>query len=87
MKRIMSLAVALAGFSATAFPAERLIAFERNNAVYVANPDGTNEKRSPMKFFRRSRLMERVSPLTPSKKQATRLTRGTWQWQMSRLVR
>jgi TolB protein len=45
MKRIISLAVALAGFSATAFPADRHIAFERNNAVYVANLDGTNEKK------------------------------------------
>jgi TolB protein len=45
MKRIMSLAVALAGFSATAFPADRPIAFERDNAVYVANLDGTNEKK------------------------------------------
>ena len=44
MKRIM-LAVALAGFSTTAFPADRPIAFERNNAVYVANLDGTNEKK------------------------------------------
>jgi hypothetical protein len=43
MKRIMPLAVALAGFSATAFPADRHIAFERNNAVYVANFDGTND--------------------------------------------
>jgi TolB protein len=45
MKRIISLAVALAGFSATAFPADRHIAFERNNAVYVTNLDGTNEKK------------------------------------------
>jgi TolB protein len=45
MKRIISLAVALAGFSGAAFPADRHIAFERNNAVYIANFDGTNEKR------------------------------------------
>ena len=45
MKEIISLAVALAGFSGTAFPADRPIAFERDNAVYVANLDGTNEKK------------------------------------------
>ena len=45
MKRIISLAVALAGFCGTALPAERHIAFERDNAVYVANLDGTNEKK------------------------------------------
>ncbi|HSS18199.1 MAG TPA: translocation protein TolB [Candidatus Dormibacteraeota bacterium] len=45
MKRIISLAVTLAGFSATGFTADRHIAFERNNAVYVANLDGTNEKK------------------------------------------
>ena len=45
MKRIIWLAVALAGVSPTTFPADRHIAFERNNAVYVANLDGTNEKK------------------------------------------
>ena len=45
MKGIISLAVALAGCYATAFPADQHIAFERNNAVYVANLDGTNEKK------------------------------------------
>jgi TolB protein len=45
MKRIISLAVVLVGFSGTAFPADRPIAFERNNAVYVANLDGTNEEK------------------------------------------
>lgn len=45
MKRIISFAVALAGFSATTFCADRQIAFERNNAVYIANLDGTNEKK------------------------------------------
>ena len=38
-------ALALASLSATAFPADRHIAFERNNAVYIANLDGTNEKK------------------------------------------
>ena len=45
MKKIISLAVALAGFSGMAFPADRHIAFERDNAVYIANPDGTNERK------------------------------------------
>jgi hypothetical protein len=45
MKKLISFAFALASFSATAFSADRHIAFERNNAVYVANLDGTNEKK------------------------------------------
>jgi TolB protein len=45
MRRVIPIVIALAGFSATAFPADRHIAFERNNAVYVANLDGTNEKK------------------------------------------
>ena len=45
MRKMIFFAFALAGLSATAFPADRQIAFERNNAVYVANLDGTNEKK------------------------------------------
>lgn len=45
MRKIVSIAITLAGFSATAFPADRHMAFERNNAVYVANLDGANEKK------------------------------------------
>ena len=45
MKKIISLGFAFASFSATAFPADRQIAFERDDAVYVANLDGTNEKK------------------------------------------
>jgi Tol biopolymer transport system component len=45
MRKLISFAFALASFSATAFPADRHIAFDRNNAVYVANLDGTNEKK------------------------------------------
>jgi len=45
MRKLISFAFALASFSAAAFPADRHIAFERNNAIYVANPDGTNEKK------------------------------------------
>jgi hypothetical protein len=43
MRKIILFAFALVSLSATAFPADRDIAFERNNAVYVANLDGTNE--------------------------------------------
>jgi hypothetical protein len=45
MRKMIFFAFALAGLSATAFPTDRHIAFERNNAVYVANLDGTNEKK------------------------------------------
>ena len=45
MRKVVCIAISLAGFSATTFPADRPIAFERNNAVYVANLDGTNEKK------------------------------------------
>jgi len=45
MRKMIFFAFALAGLSATAFPADRQIAFERDNAVYVANLDGTNEKK------------------------------------------
>lgn len=43
MRKIIAVVVVLAGFSATTFPGDRHIAFERNNAVCVANLDGTNE--------------------------------------------
>jgi TolB protein len=45
VRNIISFAFALASFSATASPADRHIAFERNDAVYIANLDGTNEKK------------------------------------------
>ena len=45
MREMVFFAFALASLSATAFPADRHIAFERNNAVYIANLDGTNEKK------------------------------------------
>src|SRR5207248_7655206 len=44
MRKLISFAFALASFSATVFPADRHIAFERNNAGYMANLDGTNEE-------------------------------------------
>jgi Tol biopolymer transport system component len=43
MNKIILFAFALAGV--TAFAADRQIAFERNNAVYMADLDGTNEKK------------------------------------------
>jgi TolB protein len=45
MKNTILLAFALAGFGVTAFPADQRIAFERNDAVYIANLDGTGEKK------------------------------------------
>jgi len=45
MKSTILLAFALAGFGVTAFPADQRIAFERNDAVYIANLDGTGEKK------------------------------------------
>jgi TolB protein len=45
MRKLISFALALVGLSATAFSADRQMAFERNNAIYVANLDGTNEKK------------------------------------------
>jgi TolB protein len=45
MRKLVSFAFALASFSAIAFPADRHIAFERNDAVYIASLDGTNEKK------------------------------------------
>ena len=45
MIKIVCVAVTLAGLASTAFCADRRIAFERDHAVYVANLDGTNEKK------------------------------------------
>ena len=45
MSKMICFAFALAGLSATSLSADRHIAFERNNAVYVANLHGTNEKK------------------------------------------
>ena len=45
MREMVFFAFALASLSATASPADRHIAFERNNAVYIANLDGTSEKK------------------------------------------
>jgi TolB protein len=45
MRKLISVVIALTSFSATAFSAERYIAFERKDAVYIANLDGTGEKK------------------------------------------
>jgi TolB protein len=45
MKNIILLTFAVAGFGVTAFAADQRIAFERNDAVYIANLDGTGEKK------------------------------------------
>ena len=45
MRKVIAVAVTLASLCVTAFPSDRHIAFERNNVVYVANLDGTNEKK------------------------------------------
>jgi TolB protein len=45
MKNTILLTFAVAGFGLTAFPADQRIAFERNDAVYIANLDGTGEKK------------------------------------------
>jgi TolB protein len=45
MRKLIYFAFALTSFSATTFPADRHIAFERNDAVYIANLDGSNEKK------------------------------------------
>ena len=51
MKNTILLAFALAGFGVTAFPADQRIAFERNDAVYIANLDGTGEKKIAQGIF------------------------------------
>ena len=45
MKEIIPLAFALAAFSATAYAGDQHIAFERDQAVWIANLDGTGEKK------------------------------------------
>ena len=45
MKKIILLFFALAASTASVFRGDRHIAFERNDAVYKANLDGTNEKK------------------------------------------
>ena len=74
MKNTILLAFALAGFGVTAFPADQRIAFERNDPVYIANLDGTGEKKIAQGIF------SAISPdgarvaFNTVEKQATQLT-------------
>ena len=87
MRKIIALVVALAGFSATASPADRHMAFERNNAVYVANLDGSNEKKIADGIFRViSPDGTRVAFNTVEKTSDTTYARQ-WRWQTSRPAR
>src|SRR5215472_1147965 len=45
MNKIIPFAFALVSYGVTVFAADRHIAFERNDAVWMANLDGTNEKK------------------------------------------
>jgi hypothetical protein len=45
MKKIITFVLAFNSFRATAIHGDRHIAFERNDAVYIANLAGTNEKK------------------------------------------
>jgi TolB protein len=45
MRKILLVGIALAASTASGICSDRHIAFERNNAVYIANLDGTNEKK------------------------------------------
>ena len=45
MKRTTLVLFALAALPASVFCGDRHIAFERNDAVYIANLDGTGEKK------------------------------------------
>ena len=45
MKRMISVVVALAGFSTVMLGANPRIVFERDNAIFIANLDGTNQKK------------------------------------------
>ena len=45
MIRIIALLFAMAACPASAFCGDRHVAFERNDAIYIANLDGTGEKK------------------------------------------
>ena len=76
MKKIIAFAFVLVISTVATFAGERRIAFERSDAVYVANLDGTADKKLPMEFFLRFRPMGHALPLTPWKR-LTRLIRVT----------
>jgi hypothetical protein len=50
MKKMILLGFALAFSSASGFCGDRHIAFERDQAVWITNVDGTGEKKSPTEF-------------------------------------
>ena len=54
MNKIILFAFALA--SVTAFAAGRQIAFERNNAVYIADLDGTNDGKNLKRLIENGRF-------------------------------
>ena len=84
MRKLISFAFAFASFSAIAFTADRHIAFERNNAVYIANLDGTDEKKIADGIFPAiSPDGTRVAFNTVEKTSETTYVR----WQTSRPVR
>ena len=64
MKRTVLLLFAFVAFPASVFCGDRHIAVERDEAVWVANLDGTGERKIAAEFFPRSRLMEVASHLT-----------------------
>jgi hypothetical protein len=87
MKRIILLLVMLAASSASVFCGDRHIAFERNDAVYIANLDGTGEKKITDGIFPAISPDGLASRLTPWRKRAIRPTPAIWPSSMSRWER
>jgi hypothetical protein len=73
-KKILSPILFLLVGAASSSAAPQMIAFERNQAVWIANLDGTGEKKIADGIFLRFRLMELASRLTPWKKRVTQVT-------------
>jgi hypothetical protein len=63
-KILCSILVFLSG-AASSFASPQMIAFERYQAAWIANLDGTGEKKVADGFFQRSRPMALGSPSTP----------------------
>jgi len=87
MKRVILFILALAGLSPAAFSADQRIAFERNDAVYIANLDGTNEKKIADGIF------PAISPdgtrveFNTVEKTTTRFMCAISRWQTSQVAR
>ena len=64
MKLCAPLFALLVSGAAIARAADRRIAFERNDAIWIANLDGTAEKRLPMEFSPPFRPTGQLSRLT-----------------------